>query len=79
MALNTVKIAAVLSSGRSARAPLSGSASLFGVFPGKGVGVGEGVGVDVVEEGGVGVGDGAEAVCDGVDVGVAEGVGGDVV
>jgi hypothetical protein len=74
MALNTVRMAAVLSSGRSAKAPLSGFASLLGVLPGKGVGEGEGVdvgedgvGVDVGEDG-VGVGDGAEAVCDGVDV-----------
>ena len=62
---------------------MSGSASLFGVFPGKGVGVGAGVDLGVVEEGvgvgGAGVGDGEEAVCDGVDVEVAEGVGGDVV
>lgn len=68
MALNTVSMAAVLSSGSSARAPLSGSGSLLGVLPGKGVGVG----VDVVEDGvgvgGAGVGDGSEAVCDGVDV-----------
>jgi hypothetical protein len=43
IALNTVRIAAVLLSGRRARAPLSGLVSPLGALPGKGVELGVGV------------------------------------